>query len=47
MRILRTPEERFARLPFFPWAPHYLDEWGEAIARKALAAFGIPGRQPA
>jgi pimeloyl-ACP methyl ester carboxylesterase len=26
MRILRTPEERFARLPFFPWAPHYLDD---------------------
>jgi pimeloyl-ACP methyl ester carboxylesterase len=26
MRILRTPEERFAKLPFFPWAPHYVDD---------------------
>src|SRR4030095_3616 len=26
VKILRTPEERFARLPFFPWAPHYLDD---------------------
>lgn len=26
MRVLRTPEERFARLPFFPWAPRYLDD---------------------
>jgi len=26
MKILRTPEERFARLPFFPWAPHYLED---------------------
>ena len=25
MKVLRTPEERFARLPFFSWAPHYLD----------------------
>ena len=26
MKILRTPEERFARLPFFPWAPRYVDD---------------------
>ncbi len=24
MNILRTPDERFANLPNFPWAPHYL-----------------------
>lgn len=26
MTILRTPDARFARLPFFPFAPHHLDE---------------------
>jgi pimeloyl-ACP methyl ester carboxylesterase len=26
MNVLRTPDERFAALPGFPWAPHYL-EW--------------------
>jgi len=26
MKLLRTPEERFARLPFFPWAPRYFDD---------------------
>lgn len=26
MTILRTPEERFALLPFFPFAPHYVDD---------------------
>jgi len=26
MRVLRTPEERFAKLPFFPWAPRYLSD---------------------
>jgi pimeloyl-ACP methyl ester carboxylesterase len=25
MKILRTPDERFATLPFFPWAPRYVD----------------------
>ena len=25
MKIFRTPEERFAKLPFFPWAPRYVD----------------------
>ena len=25
MKVLRTPEERFAKLPFFPWAPRYLE----------------------
>ncbi|MBS4003498.1 MAG: alpha/beta fold hydrolase, partial [Afipia sp.] len=24
MNVLRTPDERFANLPNFPWAPHYL-----------------------
>jgi pimeloyl-ACP methyl ester carboxylesterase len=26
MKILRTPEERFRALPFFPFAPHYVDD---------------------
>jgi haloalkane dehalogenase len=26
MKILRTPDERFALLPFFPYAPHYVDD---------------------
>ncbi len=26
LNALRTPEERFARLPFFPWAPRYQDD---------------------
>lgn len=26
MTILRTPDERFALLPFFPFAPHYVDD---------------------
>jgi pimeloyl-ACP methyl ester carboxylesterase len=26
MKLLRTPDERFARLPFFPWAPHYRED---------------------
>jgi pimeloyl-ACP methyl ester carboxylesterase len=26
MKVLRTPEERFAKLPLFPWAPRYLDD---------------------
>jgi len=25
-RPMRTPDERFANLPAYPWAPHYL-EW--------------------
>ncbi len=25
MKVLRTPDERFAPLPFFPWQPRYLD----------------------
>ncbi len=28
MRILRTPDERFANLPGFPFAPHYVDVMG-------------------
>ena len=34
MRVLRTPDERFARLPDFPYPPHYADvhtETGEAV----------------
>ncbi|MBM4334333.1 MAG: alpha/beta fold hydrolase [Deltaproteobacteria bacterium] len=26
MEALRTPEERFGVLPFFPWAPHYVED---------------------
>jgi haloalkane dehalogenase len=26
MKVLRTPEERFHPLPFFPWAPHYVED---------------------
>jgi haloalkane dehalogenase len=26
VKVLRTPEERFAKLPFFPWAPRYLED---------------------
>ena len=26
MKVLRTPEERFATLPFFTWAPRWVDE---------------------
>ena len=25
-KLLRTPEERFAKLPYFPWAPRHLDD---------------------
>src|ERR1700690_2384361 len=25
MEVLRTPDERFANLPGYPFAPHYLD----------------------
>jgi haloalkane dehalogenase len=28
MNVLRTPEERFARLPDFPYAPHYVEVEG-------------------
>ena len=34
MKVLRTPEDRFANLPDFPWEPHYLtiqDEDGSDI----------------
>jgi haloalkane dehalogenase len=31
--ILRTPEERFAALPGFPWQPRYLDVKGVRMAR--------------
>ena len=26
MNVLRTPDERFAELPDFPWDPHYIDD---------------------
>ena len=32
MRILQTPEERFANLPDFPYTPHYTDVGGLRIA---------------
>ncbi|WP_420427907.1 haloalkane dehalogenase [Algiphilus sp.] len=32
MKLLRTPEERFARLPDFPYAPHYTDLDGVRMA---------------
>ena len=28
MNALRTPDERFAALPAYPFAPHYLDSAG-------------------
>jgi haloalkane dehalogenase len=31
-RVLRTPEERFAQLPDFPWVPRYLEVGGLRIA---------------
>jgi haloalkane dehalogenase len=31
MSALRTPEERFAALPGFPWAPHYVEHAGLRI----------------
>jgi len=34
MRVLRTPDERFARLPDFPYLPRYADvhtETGEPV----------------
>ncbi len=51
MNALRTPDERFASLPGFPWAPHYL-EWqglrvhyldeGPRDARVLLCLHGEP-----
>jgi haloalkane dehalogenase len=31
MEVLRTPDERFAELPGFPWAPHYVEVDGLRI----------------
>lgn len=31
MKILRTPDERFALLPDFPFAPHYREVGGVRI----------------
>ena len=31
-RVLRTPDERFANLPDFPYVPHYTDVGGLRIA---------------
>lgn len=33
MEVLRTPDERFAALPGFPWEPHYVEVDGVRIAR--------------
>ena len=48
---MRTPDERFADLPGFPWAPHYL-EWrglrahyldeGQGDAHAVLCLHGEP-----
>jgi haloalkane dehalogenase len=52
MQVLRTPEERFARLPGFPYAPHYVqvdglrmhyvDEGPRNAAVTALCLHGQP-----
>jgi len=47
---MRTPDERFANLPGFPWAPHYLDWHGLRVhyldegngARTLLCLHGEP-----
>jgi haloalkane dehalogenase len=36
MKVLRTPDERFASLPDFPFAPHYADVAAEAGTRLRL-----------
>ena len=41
MEVLRTPDERFAALPDFPFAPHYLDE-GNSNAAPVLLMHGEP-----
>ena len=46
MSVLRTPEERFAELPGFAWAPHYADWQGLRVhyvdERPARAAADAP-----
>src|SRR4029077_15825035 len=43
VRTLRTPDDRFADLPGFPWAPRYADVGG---LRMAYVADGPPDRAP-
>ncbi|HTZ25946.1 MAG TPA: haloalkane dehalogenase [Streptosporangiaceae bacterium] len=43
MRCLRTPEDRFADAPGFPYAPHYADAGG---VRLAWVEAGPPGGEP-
>ena len=43
MRCLRTPEDRFADVPGFPYAPHYADAGG---VRLAWVEAGPPGGEP-
>jgi len=33
-RVLRTPDERFANLPDFPYAPHYTEVGGLRMANR-------------
>jgi tRNA(adenine34) deaminase len=40
---LRTPDARFADLPGYPWAPHYISDLPSAGG----AAHALPGRRPA
>ena len=41
MELLRTPDSRFAALPDFPWAPHYLEPpFGDARVRTAVVEAG-------
>lgn len=37
MQVVRTPEERFAELPDFPWPPQYLDVEGPGAPRVRMA----------
>ena len=43
VRALRTPDERFADLPDFPWPPGYADIGG---LRMAYVEDGPPGGEP-
>lgn len=41
MDLARTPDDRFAALPEFPWLPRYLElPFGDALARTALVEAG-------
>ena len=38
MQTIRTPDERFASLPDYPFAPHYQKEWASVERRRARFA---------